>query len=159
MYLFPSALILSTNGFKIGNSSVIQSYDGAPKPEYLYLIIRPVSSFSHLYSDTIHIQDMEWEVLATKKKENNADYLGVYLYANIGEKDTKSWEVNCTFQLISRGKAQPDPLGFTEIKFDSKNDNYGFKKFIKWEELTKEDNKHVVHDTTILETEIIIVKK
>lgn len=143
-----SAVIFCTNGFKLSDDE-----RWAPEgrmPTRMYMTVHPVSELGEQFSKTTEVLGIKWRILAAKQGE----YFAVFLYADEGDIGDKSLKVNCSFRLNSSGVKQPKRKPFADITFNKNNLNWGFSNFMKWDELIRRENGHVVYDTAYLEVDL-----
>lgn len=138
--------------------STFKTEKAEPTPEYISLAVNPVKNIPEDGQRTQEreIRGVKWQILAVKQTIEKNDFFNVYLYANEKDIADKAFKVTCSFQLISRGSEQPESKKFKEVIFSKKMLNWGFPDFMEWDEFTYEKKEIVVHDTALLEAEVII---
>lgn len=111
---------------------------------------------STIYSPEVSVAGIKWKIL-TKK---NDDFLAIYLYAVDEDMGlNESWEVEFTSNLLSWEDKLPGFPRTFKTNFSWEMPAYGFNKFLKWDELHKDDKKYVKNGAALFQVELKVTPK
>lgn len=121
-----------------------------------YFNVPDVNSPNSTRSNDVFLRGIHWYLKAMKLKTNDAETLGIYLYANQKDMDFNlQWKVSASFTLLSTKKD-----GHKTEKIDHvyhwRSNSWGYWKFIDWATLTDESKGYIENNGAIFKIEFSV---
>lgn len=105
------------------------------------------------YSNELIVRGIRWKILTMKINE----HLGIFLFANGDDMGIDvSWKASATIHLLSPTTTNVVSRSFSDISFNWTNLNYGFFKFIEWNDFINVNKKFIEKGKAIIKVELSV---
>lgn len=102
-------------------------------------------------SSEVTVRGNNWYVYAQKRDE----HLGIYLVdKRISQSENWTWKVKCSFKLLSFSRDIQPIVKSINKTFNHKGEDWGYPKFITWDELNKKTNNYILQNKAIFEIDL-----
>ena len=99
----------------------------------------------------ITLRDNVWYVYVQK----NEEHLGIFLVDKRNPQNKNwTWRAECSFKLLSFDENINSIVRSIEKVFYYAGEDWGYSKFLAWEQLIKESNKYLMEDRAVFEIDL-----